>query len=252
MPSSSLADERIDGRTIVIGDIHGCAHALESLLNEISPSADDTIISLGDFVDTGRETREVVEQLIALEKTCRFIALMGNHEEMLLGALTSERLKQSWLMCGGVSTLNSYRFCGDLDVIPDEHLDFIRRCRDFYETPSHIFVHANYEADLPLEEQPEHALRWSLLEEPYPEPHRSGKTVVVGHTEQRNGEILDLGHVICIDTYCHGYGWLTAVDVTSGELWQTSRWGALREGEDLEGLRRAKGILSLTRSDGEA
>ena len=169
---------------------------------------------------------------------------MGNHEEMLLGALTSEQLKQSWLMCGGVSTLNSYRFGGDIDVIPDEHFEFIRRCRPFYETNSHIFVHANYIADLALEEQPEHVLRWSLLEQPYPEPHCSGKTVLMGHTEQRNGEILNLGHALCIDTYCHGYGWLTAVDVNSGEVWQTSRWGALREGESLDGLQRARQMLT--------
>lgn len=243
MPPESSDAEQSGGRTIVIGDIHGCAHALEALLGEIRPSSDDLVISLGDFIDTGRDTSEVIRQLIELEQSCRFVALMGNHEEMLLGALTNEQLKESWLMCGGISTLNSYRFCGDIDVIPDEHLEFIRRCRDYYETPSHIFIHANYVPDLPLEEQPEHVIRWSLLEEPYPEPHCSGKTVVVGHTEQRNGEILDLGHVICIDTYCHGYGWLTALDVTNGEVWQASRWGALREGEDLEGLRRAKKFL---------
>jgi len=237
-------DERINGRTIVIGDIHGCAHALETLLDEIRPSSEDLIVSLGDFVDTGRETSEVVQQLISLEKRCRFVALMGNHEEMLLGALTSEQLKQTWMMCGGVSTLNSYRFGGDLDSIPDEHWDFVRRCREFYETNTHIFVHANYVADLALDQQPEHVLRWSLFEEPYPEPHHSGKTVVVGHTEQRDGEILDLGHVLCIDTYCHGYGWLTAVDVNSGKVWQASRWGALRDGEDLEGLKRAKKMIS--------
>lgn len=233
----------IDGRTIVIGDIHGCAHALEALLNEIRPTSDDLIISLGDFIDTGRETSDVVRQLIALERECRFVAILGNHEEMLLAALTSERLKQSWLMCGGMPTLNSYRFCGDIDVIPDDHLEFIRRCRPYYETQTHIFLHANYLADVALEDQPEHVLRWSLFEEPYPEPHCSGKTAVVGHTEQRNGEILDLGHVLCIDTACHSYGWLTAMDVRSGEVWQASRWGVMRDGEPLNGLKRARQIL---------
>ena len=56
----------------------------------------------------------------------------------------------------------------------------------------------------------------------------SGKKVIVGHTEQRDGQILDLGAVTCIDTACCNYGWLTALDVRSGDLWQASKWGALR------------------------
>ena len=233
----------VSGRTIVFGDIHGCAYALDAILNVVQPTADDLLISLGDFIDTGRETAAVVDTLIGLESTCQFVALQGNHEEMLLGALTSEKLKHSWLMCGGVPTVNSYRFGGDIDAIPEEHFDFVRRCRPYYETDRHIFVHANYLPDLPLDQQPDHALRWSLLEPPYPAPHCSGKTVVVGHTEQRNGEILDLGHVICIDTYCHGYGWLTALDVTNGTVWQASRWGALREADEFEELQRALKLL---------
>lgn len=234
------------GRTIVLGDIHGCAHALDAILNEVQPQADDLIISLGDFIDTGRDTAAVIDRLMALEQSCSLVTIKGNHEEMLLGALTSERLKHSWLMCGGVSTVNSYRFGGDIDAIPDEHLEFISRCRHYYETERHIFVHANYLPERSLSEQPDHALRWSLLEPPYPEPHCSGKTVIVGHTEQRSGEILDLGHVICIDTYCHAYGWLTALDVDSGEVWQASRWGALREGDELELLQRARHLLRST------
>ena len=63
-------------------------------------------------------------------------------------------------------------------------------------------------------------------------PHLSGKTVVVGHTEQKAGEILDLGHLVCLDTYCREYGWLTALDLHSGTSWQANRWGALREAEE--------------------
>jgi serine/threonine protein phosphatase 1 len=199
-------------RIIAIGDIHGCAHALDAVLDAICPAYDDLIISLGDFIDTGRETREVIEQLIQLRSECQFVSIMGNHEQMLLAALTSDRLKDSWLMCGGVATINSYRFCGD-------------------------------ESETPLSDQPEHLLRWSLLDDGIPEPHQSGKTVIVGHTEQRDGEILDAGHIMCIDTYCHSYGWLTAIDVISGEVWQASRWGSMREGDTMEGLLRAKRIL---------
>jgi serine/threonine protein phosphatase 1 len=61
-----------------------------------------------------------------------------------------------------------------------------------------------------------------------PGPHESGKTVIVGHTSQKNGEILDLGHVKCIDTFCCGGGWLTALDVHTHEVWQADREGKMR------------------------
>jgi serine/threonine protein phosphatase 1 len=61
-----------------------------------------------------------------------------------------------------------------------------------------------------------------------PGRHCSGKTAVVGHTPQVTGEILDLGYLVCIDTYCVGGGWLTALDVDSGQVWQANRAGELR------------------------
>ena len=65
-------------------------------------------------------------------------------------------------------------------------------------------------------------------------PHHSGKTVIVGHTEQRDGEILDLGFAICIDTACWKHGWLTALEVRTRQIWQASRWGNLRtDGESV-------------------
>ena len=56
----------------------------------------------------------------------------------------------------------------------------------------------------------------------------SGKTAVVGHTSQKTGEVLDVGHLICIDTYCYGGGWLTAFDATDGRYWQVDREGESR------------------------
>jgi serine/threonine protein phosphatase 1 len=69
-----------------------------------------------------------------------------------------------------------------------------------------------------------------------PGPHRSGKTVIAGHSSQKTGEILDKGHLICIDTYCFGGGWLTALDVDSREAWQANRYGELRLPLDHKGL----------------
>lgn len=218
--------------------------ALDAVLEEIRPTPDDTIICLGDFIDSGRETKDVISRLIRLQDECQLVMIQGNHEEMMLAALESPRLLDSWLMCGGMETINSYKFCGRIDAIDPDHIEFIRACRDYYETDSHILVHANYDPDLPMADLPPHTLRWSLLEKESVRRHVSGKTVIVGHTEQRNGEILDLGCVVCIDTCCHGYGWLTAYELNTGHVWQASRWGALREpGEGLAALRKASVLL---------
>ena len=79
-----------------------------------------------------------------------------------------------------------------------------------------------------MAEQPVGMLRWESLRDMTPGPHDSGKTVIVGHTSQKGGEILDLGHLKCIDTYCYGGGWLTALDVKTGEVWQADRDGKMR------------------------
>jgi serine/threonine protein phosphatase 1 len=56
-----------------------------------------------------------------------------------------------------------------------------------------------------------------------PGHHCSGKTVIVGHTPQKSGEVLDLGHLVCIDTFCCGGGWLTAMDLGTGEILQANQ-----------------------------
>ncbi len=216
-------------RTIAIGDIHGCIHALEAIVEAVAPGPSDLVVCLGDFIDFGRDTRTVIDTLLDLGGRCRLVPLLGNHEEMLLAALGNEQLQETWLLAGGVATLDSYRIGGGIGDIPRAHLDFIRSCRDFFETEHHVFVHANYDPDKPFPEQPGYLLRWALLDEHDARPHRSAKTVIVGHTEQPGGEILDLGFVQCIDTHCHRLGWLTALDVTHGQIWQSSRWGVLRQ-----------------------
>src|SRR4029453_4765190 len=72
------------GRTIAIGDIHGCAAALGALVAAIEPTADDTLVALGDYVDRGPNSRGVLDELLALAKRCRLVPLLGNHEIMLL------------------------------------------------------------------------------------------------------------------------------------------------------------------------
>lgn len=215
-------------RVIAIGDVHGCVHALDALLEAIAPTAHDRLVFLGDLIDQGPDSSEVVDRLLDLQKRCDVVLIQGNHEEMMLAAREEEPALRYWEMCGGVATLNSYRYGGKLQDIPDNHWKLLESCLPYLETEDIIFTHAHYQSDLPMSEQPGYELRWALFEPNKMQPHMSGKRVVVGHTEQPDSEVCDLGFATCIDTACYRYGWLTALDVTSGHVWQASRWGKLR------------------------
>jgi len=214
-------------RIIAIGDIHGCAAALETLIERIQPTSDDLLIPLGDYIDRGDESPRVLDLMIELTVRCQLVPLLGNHEIMLLQALEDPGSLQFWLQCGGAATIESYG--GGLENIPEDHLAFMHGCCRYVETERHIFLHANYDAELPLEAQPEDRLFWEHVYYSPPAPHQSGKTVVVGHTPQPTGDILDLDHLICIDTYCVGDGWLTALEVESRTIWQANKFGEMRE-----------------------
>src|SRR3954453_13775659 len=219
-------------RLIAIGDVHGCFHALDAVLNAIEPTRDDRIVFLGDMVDSGKETREVLERIIALKKECDVVLIQGNHEEMMYAARENEKALRYWENCGGVATLNSYRFGGTLAEVPAEHWTLLDTCVPFYETEEFILTHANYAADLPMPEQLEYTLRWELFDPEKVRPHFSRKPVVVGHTEQKNAEVLDLDFAFGIDTVCCKYGWLTALDMSTRDVWQASRWGMLRDSDE--------------------
>jgi len=216
-------------RTIAIGDIHGCSLALAALLDAIAPTRDDVIVTLGDYIDRGPDSRGVVNLVIDLSPDCQVIPLVGNHETMLIDSHESPECFEFWLRCGGRDTLQSYG--GALARIPATHLAFFQSCRRFYETDTHFMVHANYDAVLPLDEQPDRLLLWEHVVYTMPPRHVSGKIAVVGHTPQTSGEILDAGHLIGIDTYCVGGGWLTAYEVNTGQTWQADRDGRMRTPE---------------------
>jgi serine/threonine protein phosphatase 1 len=214
-------------RTIAIGDIHGCTIALDTLLAALAPREDDLIVPLGDYMDRGPDSRGVIDRLIALARRCQLVPILGNHDQMLLESFASPIQLSFWKACGGDAALLSYG--GHLDLIPAEHVEFLEGCREFLETETHIFTHANYYEDLEMGEQPSSMLRWESLRVTVPGPHLSGKAVVVGHTSQKTGEVWDLGHIKCIDTYCYGGGWLTALEGRTGRVWQANQRGELRE-----------------------
>ena len=216
-------------RLIAISDIHGCLAALRAILDAVKPVSDDTIVALGDYIDRGPDSRGVIECLIKLQSSCNLIPLLGNHDAMLVDICSGrEDLLPDWLLFGGNATLSSYGLTKP-DAIPQNHVAFLEDCLLYYETEKHIFLHATYDPALPLERQTLQMLLWDKIRPVPPGPHCSGKTVIVGHTAQRNGEILDLGYLKCIDTCCYGEGWLTALDLQSGQIWQADKAGKMRD-----------------------
>ena len=216
-------------RLIAIGDIHGCRVALDTLLQAVAPGKRDIVVTLGDYVDRGPDSKGVIDTLIDLSKKTRFVGLLGNHEEMMLEVIRGQEPHHDWLRCGGVETLDSYGFDGNLQILPPEHEQFFDSLGDYFVRGNYFFTHAAYDPNTPLEHQSPQMLRWYSLAQGLPGPHQSGKVAVVGHTAARDGEVLDAGHLLCIDTYCYGGGWLTAIDLNSRKIWQASQEGKLRE-----------------------
>jgi serine/threonine protein phosphatase 1 len=216
------------GRTIAIGDIHGCLRALDALLAGIDPRPDDTIITLGDYIDRGRDSRGAIERLMLLQGQCSLVPLLGNHDQMLLLICDGRmELMGDWRLFGGDATLACYG--GRIPAgIPPEHLDFLRNCRLYHQTDRHFFVHASYMADAPLQGQDLGVLLWDSIKRRQPGPHCSGKMAIVGHSAQKSGEVLDLGYLKCIDTCCYGGRWLTALDVETDRIWQVDPKGRPR------------------------
>lgn len=221
-------------RILAIGDVHGCLTALDTLLGHVRPTPDDQLVFLGDYIDRGPDSKGVLDRLIELKRSRDVVCLRGNHEVMMLAAATGFDGFRFWCACGGAEAMESYAGpdgVGTLDDIPDSHWHFIEHvCVDWYEADAHVFVHANLHPGLPLKEQPTDWLHWQFLSPTYHAPHISGKTMVCGHSEQRTGRPLRLDRAVGIDTWAYGNGWLTCLDVTTGEYWQANELGTVRAG----------------------
>lgn len=220
-------------RTLAIGDIHGYWSVLQTLLAAVKVGPDDLVVTLGDYVDRGPQSREVIEWLASYRPVGNLIPLRGNHEWMMLEVRGSDEHLADWLKCGGVTTLGSYAAKGNVPSLSDvgaAHWDFLEQeTRAWYETDTHFFVHANAYDDHALVDQPDFMLYW----EPFlhPRPHMSGKVMVCGHTVQKTGRPRNLGHAVCIDTGVYrSDGWLTCLDVATSRYWQANQRGETREG----------------------
>ncbi|MFT5139012.1 MAG: serine/threonine protein phosphatase 1 [Lysobacterales bacterium] len=142
-------------RHLAIGDIHGCFNSLTSLLSFVGLRDDDTIVTLGDYIDRGPDSRSVLDLLIKLDNSHQLVPLRGNHEVMMLDARVKTSWLRPWLSNGGDATLRSYSAGEDgavtFDDIPDAHYGFLEnRLLPYYECATHFFVHAGVDVNTHL------------------------------------------------------------------------------------------------------
>jgi serine/threonine protein phosphatase 1 len=219
-------------RTLAIGDIHGCLAALETVLDTADVTPDDFLIFLGDYIDRGPNSKEVVSHVIELGRRQSTIVLRGNHEAMMLAAREDPVQATMWLTFGGNEALRSYNAGEEGDwqkSIPIEHWRFFELTRPWFETRTHIFVHAAVLPDLPMREQPEYILFWERYYHDL--RHNSGKMIICGHSAQPEGRPSVGARAVCIDTGIGKGGWLTCLDIGSGEFWQANQQRMAQSGK---------------------
>jgi serine/threonine protein phosphatase 1 len=112
-------------RLIAIGDIHGHAAALRGLVDQVGLRADDVVVTLGDYVNRGPDSRGVIEFLIDLTGQCQLVPLLGNHDEMMLYSRDDPHAENQWRYEGGTAVLRQYGSRGSVADVPKRHWDFL-------------------------------------------------------------------------------------------------------------------------------
>jgi len=170
-----------DRRFFVVGDIHGSYEKLKAILANLdwSPQSGDQLIFLGDYIDRGPQSYEVVDTVAELaDRHPEVIALKGNHESMFLDFITGQCDPQ--LFANGLAaTIRDY--CRPENELSAAHLHFYRNLPLSHETEDYIFVHAGLVPGIPLARQSPHDLLW-VRDEFLLSDYDFGKTIVFGHT----------------------------------------------------------------------
>jgi serine/threonine protein phosphatase 1 len=170
----------------IIGDIHGHFDRLAGLIGRLLEllSERDTVIFLGDYIDRGPRSYEVVDFLVHLSRRTTFetVFLKGNHEDMLASYMRGEDGAGAYIFNGGDATIRSYTLHrGKLDL-PEHHRRFFDGLRLYYEGEDFIAVHAGLDPKVGrIEAQSEHDLLW-IREQFFRADKRWDKTVIFGHT----------------------------------------------------------------------
>lgn len=214
-------------RLFAIGDIHGCFGQFRKLIQKrIRASKEDKIILLGDYIDRGRNVKEVIDYIIDLRsKGYDIIPLMGNHEAMLIDALDDDHQIFRWIYNGGTETLKSFGI-NKVNELEDIYVSFFRSLIYFYQYENYIFVHAGFNESLSDPFSDKYSMIW-IRTENYTHPLLTAKTIVHGHNPvtvtECSQNVASGSNIINIDTGCvysnyEDYGKLTAIELNTRKL----------------------------------
>lgn len=212
-------------RRIVIGDVHGHYNGLMGLLEAIAPGGDDEVYFIGDLIDRGPQSCQVVDFVQKNAYPC----ILGNHEQMLLdvigGGAMAAHVQQSWLYSGGYATISSYPD----STIPQEHLEWMQNLPTYLDLGDYWLVHAGIDPRIPFAEQTSDQLCWVRDEfHSMEKPYFTDKVIIIGHTITFTlpgvapGKLAQGQGWIDIDTgaYHPKSGWLTGLDLTNNQVYQ--------------------------------
>lgn len=179
------------GLTYVIPDLHGRDDLLSEGLAGIGAHSGGhagVIVTIGDYVDKGPQSKQVVERLLpGIAEGWSLVALKGNHDAMMVGALRDPSKMASWIEKGGDTALASYG--GDPAAVPQSHIAWLDGLRLMHVDNHRIYVHAGVDPELPLDRQSETTLLWKRYPKGFPggfgEFH-----VVHGHDNSPGGPLL--------------------------------------------------------------
>ncbi|PLY02925.1 MAG: serine/threonine protein phosphatase [Desulfuromonas sp.] len=207
-------------RLLAIGDIHGCFDLLQKLLTDVAPGPEDQLVFLGDYIDRGPASRQVIECLLDLQRQFpETVFLRGNHEQMLLDFLAGDD-HLMFLLNGGNATLESYQSTDNSKpVIPPDHLSFFNNLKNSYIHGDYIFVHAGLRPGVPISNQDEYDMLW-IRGEFINSDYDWGKTVVFGHSPQP--EVLLRDNMVGLDTGAVYNNRLSCCDLLTRNIWQAS------------------------------
>ncbi|WP_315832742.1 metallophosphoesterase [Bradyrhizobium prioriisuperbiae] len=163
-------------RSYVIPDLHGRHDLLVAALDVIATRAHGdplTLITLGDYVDKGPHSRQVIATISALQSDpptgWRMICLMGNHDWMMREAVRKPETQEFWMARGGDIALASYADMPD-GGIPEAHVRWLEALAPMHVDRHRVFVHAGVDSGQPLDQQSERTLLWKR----YPDDDADG------------------------------------------------------------------------------
>lgn len=200
------------GRIIGISDIHGEYEKLCSTLDCVNPQKDDIIVFMGDYIDRGAKSKEVVEHIIAMKSVCECVYLKGSHEYAMMHADSDDYFHYLFWNYGGDATAKSY---GGFDNIMKVHGEFFNSLKYYHIIGDYLFVHAGLRIGTPINEQNPMDMVY-IRSEFYNKKHNFPYKIIFGHTEFDTPQIQE--DKICIDTGCGKYkdSSLTAIVIENG------------------------------------